>query len=414
LAGVAPCGTSKETQKDFMPANGNSASRIIWKPLLICPEAGLSQKISVVWHGMAEGEPMVESPRYLESSALRDLVAGMAFTLCFLDVGTSAELALGLVHELKDLGILVVALHTVNDPDLILSCLREGAAEFLYPPFSAEQFQATLGRLAKRAHNAIVQARSGGRVYCFMRGKSGSGTTTIACNLAFHLQALNFKKVLLADLDPLTGTIAFLLKLNSNYSFVHALTNSSRMDDALWRGMVTPCRGIDVLLSPETSADLVYEAGDVAAMVNYWRQLYEFVILDIPGPFGEWGSSLAKLCDELLLVTTNEIPAIHATQNTLACLEQNGVSRSKIKLIVNRYNTEIGLSSEAIENALDLKIFQLLPSDYDSVQKAMMEGKSIPPGTKVGKSIAELAEKLTGRATALKKHSLFAGLFSAF
>jgi pilus assembly protein CpaE len=178
--------------------------------------------------------------------------------------------------------------------------------------------------------------------------------------------------------------------------------------------MVTPCRGVDVLLSPEISAELVYEAGDVAAMVNYWRQLYQFVILDIPGPFSEWGLSLAKLCDQLLLVTTNEIPAIHATQNTLACLEQNGVNRSKIKLIVNRYNTEIGLSSEAIEAALDLKIFQHLPSDYDSVQKALMEGKSIPPGTKVGKAIAELAGKLTGRTTAIKKHSLFGGLFSVF
>jgi pilus assembly protein CpaE len=397
-----------------MSRNGNGASGIVWKPLLICPQVDLSHQVSAVWRAMNEAEPMVESPRYVEGPALGEMLAAKAFTLCFLDVGASTELALGLVHELRDLGVPVVALHTANDPDLILSCLRQGAAEFLYPPFSAAQFRTALARLAKRAQTAVTQARAGGMVYCLMRGKSGSGNTTIACNLAFQLHALNFRKVLLADLDPLTGTIAFLLKLNSNYSFVHALTNSSRMDDALWRGMVTPCRGIDVLLSPEISTDLVYETGDVAAMVSYWRQLYQFMILDIPGPFSEWGLSLAKLCDELLLVTTNEIPAIHATQNTLACLEQNGVSRSKIKLIVNRYNTEIGLSSEAIETALDLKVFQRLPSDYESVQKALMEGKSIPPGTKVGKSIAELAQKLTGRTNTVKKHSLFAGLFSVF
>jgi Flp pilus assembly CpaE family ATPase len=93
------------------------------------------------------------------------------------------------------------------------------------------------------------------------------------------------------------------------------------MDEALWRGMVTTCRGVDVLLSPETPTDLVYEHEDVAAMVRFWRQFYEFVILDIPGPHGEWGLSLAKLCDELILVTTNELPAVHATQNTLAYLD---------------------------------------------------------------------------------------------
>jgi pilus assembly protein CpaE len=395
-----------------MPSNGVPA--ITWKPLLICPHADLSHKLSAIWRAMEEPQPIVESPRYIDRPALSELIEGHGVTLCFVEMGSDRELALGVVRASRDLGIPVIALHTGNDPDLILSCLRQGAVEFLFLPFTVEQFRSALDRLAKRAQVAMAQNRSGGEVYSLMRGKSGCGTTTVACNLAFQLQALNFRKVLLADLDPITGTIAFLLKLNSIYSFVHALTNSSRMDEPLWRGMVTSCRGVDVLLSPETSVDLVYESADVAAMVNYWRQLYEFVILDIPGPHGEWGLSLAKLCDELLLVTTNELPAVHATQNTLAMLDHHGVSRSKIKLIVNRYNTDIGLSSESIETALELKVFQNLPSDYESVQKALMEGKSIPSGTRVGKSIAELAEKLTGRKGATKKHSLFGGLFSVF
>jgi pilus assembly protein CpaE len=395
-----------------MSANGPGA--ITWKPLLICPNADLSHRLSATWRAMGEPEAIVESPRYVDCAALRDLTGGHGVTLCFVDVGTDSELGLGLVHALRDLGIPVVALHASNDPDLILRCLRQGAAEFLFLPFTAEQLRLALDRLAKRAQAAMAQAHSGGEVYCLMRGKSGCGNTTLACNLAFQLQALNFRKVLLADLDPLTGTIAFLLKLNSNYNFVHTLTNASRMDEALWRGMVTTCHGVDVLLSPETPADLVYDHEDVAAMVRFWRQIYEFVILDIPGPHGEWGLSLAKLCDELILVTTNELPAVHATQNTLAYLDHRGISRAKIKLVVNRYNTDIGLSSESIEAALDLKIFQHLPSDFESVQKALMEGKPIPSWTKVGKSITELAEKLTGRTSATKKHSLFGGLFSVF
>ena len=397
-----------------MSANRTNGSGIIWKPLLICPHADLSHKLSGVWRALGEVESLVETPRYPDRQALGNLVRGHQVTVCFLDVATDRQSALGLIRALRDLGVAVVAVDKANDPDLILSCLRQGAAEFLYPPFSAEQLQAALARLAKRAQAAMAQARTGGEIYCLMRGKSGCGNTTVACSLAFQLQALNFRKVLLADLDPLTGTIAFLLKLNSNYSFIHSLTNSSRMDEALWRGMVIPSRGVDVLLSPETPVDLVYEPEDLAAMMSYWRQLYEFVILDTPGPHSEWGLSLAKLADELLLVTTNELPAVHATQNTLACLDHHGISRSKIKLVVNRYNTDIGLSSEAIETALDLKVFQHLPSDFESVQKALMEGKPLPAGTKVGRSIAELAEKLTGRTGAPKKHSLFGGLFSAF
>ncbi len=397
-----------------MSVKGHAAAGISWKPLLICPNADLSQKLSMVWRTMPEAEPIVESPRYLEAPAVRDLAAGHGVTLCFLDVGSDQGRGLALVRALREIGIPVVVLDKANDPDLILSCLRQGAAEYLYPPFSVDQLRQALARLAKRAQAAITQARSGGEVYCLMRGKSGSGTTTLACNLAFQIQELNFQKVLLGDLDPLTGTIAFLLKLSSTYSFIHALTNASRLDETLWRGMVMSCRGVDVLLSPETAVDMVYEPEDITAMVSYWRHFYEFAILDIPGPHSEWGLSLARLCDELLLVTTNEIPAVHATQNTLACLESCGVDRNKIKLVVNRYNTEIGLSSEMIETALELKVFQHVPSDFESVQKALMEGKAVPAGTKVGKAVGELAEKLTGRTGAPKKHSLFGGLFSVF
>ena len=288
-------------------------------------------------------------------------------------------MALDLITGLRDLGSRWWRCTLINDPELILSCLRQGAAEFLYLPFNKEQIQRDHGPAGEARsnrfgstplgwHRLLPDARQIGMREYHHRLQSGISTAGAQFSA----------KVLLADLDPLTGTIAFLLKLNSAYSFVHALAHSSRMDEALWNGMVTPCRGVDVLLSPEIPADLVYEPADVPAMVSYWRQLYEYSILDIPGPYSEWGLSSPELCDELLLVTTNELPAVHATQNTLARLEDQGVNKSKIKLIVNRYNTEIGLSSEAIETALDLKVFQHLPSDFESVQKALIEGKAIP------------------------------------
>src|SRR5258707_7711114 len=146
-----------------MSANGVGA--ITWKPLLICPNADLAHRLSATWRAMGEPEAIVESPRYVDPSALRDLTSGHGVTLCFVDVGTESELGLGLVRGLRELGIPVVALHSANDADLILRCLRQGAAEFLFLPFSTEQFRQALDRLAKRAHAAMTQAQSGGEVY---------------------------------------------------------------------------------------------------------------------------------------------------------------------------------------------------------------------------------------------------------
>src|SRR5260370_12520695 len=138
----------------------NGVSGTIWKPLLICPNADLAHKLSAVWRLTGQVELMVESPRYVERSTLAALISGHAVSLCFLDVGTDREVALDLIAGLKDLRVPVAALHTVNDPDLILQCLRQGAAEFLYLPFNQEQVRATMYRLAKRTEAALAPPRS--------------------------------------------------------------------------------------------------------------------------------------------------------------------------------------------------------------------------------------------------------------
>src|SRR6185295_5970359 len=99
-----------------MSANGLAVSP--WKPLFISPDAGLSRKLSAVWRAIEEGEPIIECPRYIGSSALRELVSGHSPSVCFLDVGSDPEVALALMPELRELGISVVALHTGNEPDL--------------------------------------------------------------------------------------------------------------------------------------------------------------------------------------------------------------------------------------------------------------------------------------------------------
>jgi pilus assembly protein CpaE len=308
----------------------------------------------------------------------------------------------------------IVAVHSSNDPDLILRCLRQGAGEFLFQPFTADALATALERLARITREANHHQRDMGKVYCFMPGQGASGTTTLACSLAFQLHRLNpQKKVLLADLDPLTGTISFLLKLKSNYSFVDAITHSQQMDDDLWKGLVTHLQGVDVILSPENPMDGIVEHQDASAMIEYSRENYGSVVLDTPGPYGDWGLTLAKLSDELMIVTTNELPALHSTQRALAYLDRNGVELSKIKLIVNRYNRDAGLDREAIEMALHTDVYHLLPTDPEGVQRSLLEGKPIPPGSNLGKGITDVADRLIGRR-GQKKGSLLSGLFSLF
>ena len=180
-------------------------------------------------------------------------------------------------------GVPVFALLRSNDPDLILRCLREGASEFLIQPFAAEQLNAALSKLSRFHAPRANEGETGGRVYCVMPGKGACGATTVACHLAFALKREKSDRVLLADLDWMTGTVGFLLKLKSSYSFADALAHAGSLDADLWKALVAPCQGIDVLLSPENPVDGIGEGADPASIISYSRRAYTAVVLDAGG-----------------------------------------------------------------------------------------------------------------------------------
>ena len=118
---------------------------------------------------------------------------------------------------------------------------------------------------------------------------------------------------------------------------------------------------------------------------------------------------------ELLLVTTNELPALQAAQRALSYLDANRVGRWKVRLVVNRYLRDVGLSREVIGTALHTDVFETLPSDYEAVQKALMDGKPIPTSSTFGKGIVQLVERLGGKPQpASKKGSSLSGLLGLF
>jgi pilus assembly protein CpaE len=307
----------------------------------------------------------------------------------------------------------IIVLMSGNDPDLILRCLRSGATEFLVDPFTADQLRPALEKLARMRPGSGNPNAGLGRVICTMPAKGACGATTIAAHLAPVIKRLGVKKLLLADLDQITGTLSFVLKLTSTYSFLDALRRASTLDEDVWRALVTNHGGIDVLLSPDNPADGVHEELDPSPILEFSRSLYDVVLLDSGGPYGEWSLALAQMCDEILMVTTNELPALQATQRALSYLERHQVPRSKVRLVVNRYNREVGLSKEIIETALHMEVYHLIGSDYDTIQKSLLEGKSVAANTPFGKGIRSLAELLTGKSSEEMAQPVKASPFSA-
>jgi pilus assembly protein CpaE len=395
------------------PETPKSPSR---RAVVIGPNSRMGEELDPFLQSQLQGTPISHIRSY---PSPRDLAGSMGSGtphLVFLDVNSDREQALQLLIEMTRFGpsVQVIALLAGNEPDLILRCLRSGAADFLLQPFTADQLEAALAKLA-RLHPAGESAgKEPAKICAVMPVKGACGATTIACNLAFQWKRMGAKRILLADLDPLTGTMSFLLKIKSSYSFLDVLTRSHELDADLWRAMVTPVNGVDVLLAPELMVEGTQELSDPTAILEYARHAYDVVILDTGSVYGNWNLNTARLSNELLLVTTNELPALQAAQRALSYLDANRIGRWKMRLLVNRYHRDVGLSREVIGTALHTEVFDILPSDYEAVQKSMMDGKPTPSTTPFGKSMMQLADRLGGKMETSKKTSSLGGLLGLF
>ncbi len=378
-----------------------------WRPLVICPHPGMARQIafSLREAGLEDIAQMAEYPRGGGAAAL---AAQAACNLCFLDVASNQERALALISETAST-LPVVALNPHNDADLILRCLRRGACEFLSEP-TAEQIRAVLERLGRlRAPPETVKA---GTVYCILPGKPGCGASTLATHLAIEFMRSGVGRVLLVDTDCLTGSIGFLLKLKSEFHLGDAVRDFLRLDEDLWSRLVKACQGIDVLTAPENPAVAVpLDRAAAAELIRFWRSRYDAVLLDVGGVLGP-GSELASLSDEILLITTNELGALHATRRSIECLEHGGIDRGRLRLLVTRYTPATGLKREDVETALRLSTFAVLNNDYEAVQNAVLEGKPAPRHTPFGRSIQALAERLLGKQQASPKRTPLFSLLS--
>jgi len=377
----------------------------IWKPLVVCPHPDLASRIRMAFTELGIATPG-NLPEYPRTGSIAALAAQGGCNVCFLDVASNVEQALLLIAEAALL-MPVVALSARKDADLILRCLHRGAGEFVAEP-TAQQFRLALDRLGRL--RGALSAPKPSTVYCVVPGKPGCGASTLAMHLAIELKRAGASRVLLVDTDVRGGTIAFLLKAKADFHLGDAVRDRQRMDSDLWARLTVLCHGVDVLLAPDNPASPAEIDRVVAAdLIHFWQSQYEAVVIDTPG--AEPGAvEFVRLADQILLVATNELVALHATRRSVEYLEKNAIDRRRLRLVVNRYSPATGLKREEVQSALKLEPYVLLANEYEVVQQAVLEGQPVGPGTRFERGLRALTARLTGKETPAVKKPAWLGL----
>ena len=257
-------------------------------------------------------------------------------------------------------------------------------------------------RKAAHVRTQLATPARHGRVVTVFSPKGGTGKTVVATNLAARLAKHEGKRTLLLDLDLQFGDAAIMLGLEPLKTIYDLVVAPGELDPEKLEGYVTkhPC-GLDVLAAPlrPEDAELVVET-KVTALLDVARSSYEAIVVDT-SPFFH-GAALATLdrTDELVVICGLDVPTLKNVRLALQTLEQLSFPASRIRYVMNRASTNVGLKTSEVEDGLKVKVRHELPTDR-AVQLCVNRGEPAvlaAPRSDFGKTIAALAREVSPKA----------------
>jgi pilus assembly protein CpaE len=204
-----------------------------------------------------------------------------------------------------------------------------------------------------------------GRIVTVFTPKGGTGKTVTATNLACTFAKYEGKNTLLLDLDLQFGDAAIMLGLEPEKTIYDLVVAPGELDSEKLAGYTTRHpSGLDILPAPlrPEDAELVTEA-KLARLLEVARESYDVIVVDT-SPFFH-GPMLATLdrTDELLLVCGLDVPTLKNVRLSLQTLELLAFPQNRIRVVLNRANSKVGMKPGEVEGALEVKVRFELPSD---------------------------------------------------
>jgi pilus assembly protein CpaE len=340
---------------------------------------------------------IVEHQDIGDLSSFLDRLERMRPDVVLVDISNWREPLEGLVASIRGAigDPMLIALNTHAEADAILSSLRAGINEYLYPPLQEPLKKALERRSAERSRRRDGGTKGGGKAFGFLSAKGGCGATTLVTHVAAELGRHN-QKVLLADLDLDAGMVAFITKTKSVYSILDAVNNLHRLDIHYWKALVSNgIPGVEIVSSPLALASKQQPKDDqIRHVLAFARPHYDWTLVDLGRSLSRMAMAALEEIDEACLVTTLEVPALHQSKQIIQTLLDGGFGKNRVKLILNRAPKRLDITPGELEKMLGVPIFCMVPNDYPELYETYAEGRMLNRNSELGKQMARLAMKL--------------------
>lgn len=284
----------------------------------------------------------------------------------------------------------IVGFAQVCDEEHARLAMQAGVLVVLSSPLTDEKFQ-------QGVEQAMRKARPAGQenVLAFLPAKAGSGSTTIALNVAGALARDLEQKVLAIEADLRSGLFSVLLKFSAEYSILDALENAALLDGTLWSRIVVEAQGLDLLATPRPTRATVVSWASYHQLLQFVLSRYETIVVDLPEVINDATLEIVRRARRVFIVTTPELPSLVLARQRCQELRDRGLVNDRISVIVNRWSkNEIRISD--VERFLEMPVVTVFQNDYQCVRRATQQGRLIGEKSELGRSFSDFASKLAG------------------
>ncbi len=357
-------------------------------------EARLTQK----WLDNTNGDSFqVEWVERMDQGLDRLTRTGIDLVLSDLNLPDSEGLDTFLRLHTQSPSVPIVVLTGKDDEALGALAVASGAQDYLVKQQLDVTKLARVLQLTLMRHRVHENQRSKprterlSRVIGFLGAKGGAGTTTVAVNVATAL-AKQQESVILAEVRPSFGTLAYLLRQEPKERNLRTLFDrfpgGFSEEDVLARLCKGPS-GSRVLFGPQQEdAYKELDSGQTEALVKLLSKMADFVILDLPSQPSCATQAAVSRCNAVAVVTERELGSVQSGKVTLDQLQSWGVGGdSTCAVVVSRNEYLKPIELDEISARLGCEIVGTIPL----ATSANLE-TSIVRAQEVAASFAELGK----------------------
>lgn len=201
---------------------------------------------------------------------------------------------------------------------------------------------------------------------CVLGLKGGSGKTLAATNLAVSIAQAG-RRVAIMDLDLQFGDVALAMGLNPVRTMYDLVRSGGSLDaDKLEDFLVEHSSGVRALLAPvRPDQAAVISVPFLADVQHLLAEIFDFVVIDTPPSFSPEVISAVDASTDVLVVVMRDTLSLKNTKLGLETLERMEYDRRRVKVLLNRANTNVGIERDDVLAILGRDVDIFLPSDRD-------------------------------------------------